>query len=84
MYHPSEFAGRDGHEFEFLELANMGTNTLNLSGLSFTDGIAFTFTNGTFLSPGDYLVLARNLSAFSLKLSQSNSCCFVIILKSFV
>ena len=66
MYHPPDFNLIDGNEFEFLELKNAGTNTLNLSGLRFT-GITFTFPNGTTLGPGQFLVLARNAAQFAAK-----------------
>jgi hypothetical protein len=36
-------------------------------GLSFTEGIAFTFTNGTTLAPGAFLVLARNAAQFAAR-----------------
>ena len=52
---------------EFLELKNTGTNTLDLSGLQFTDGLTFTFTNGTRLGPGAFVVLVRNAAAFAVK-----------------
>src|SRR5205823_4941351 len=67
MYHPPDIGTTNGDEFEFLELKNAGTNTLNLSGLTFTDGITFTFTNGTLLSPGQFCVLVHNPAAFAAK-----------------
>ena len=67
MYHPPSLGATNGDEFEFLELKNTGTNTLDLSGLQFTDGIAFAFTNGTRLAPGQFFVLARNPAAFAAK-----------------
>ena len=66
MYHPPDVGATDGDEYEFVELKNFGTNTLNLSGLNL-DGIAFTFTNGTLLAPGAYCVLVRNATAFASK-----------------
>jgi hypothetical protein len=67
MYNPPSVGVTSGDEFEFLELKNTGTNTLNLSGLTFTAGINFTFTNGTTLLPGAFFVLARNAAAFATK-----------------
>ena len=67
MFHPPEVGLTNGDNFEFLELKNTGTNTLNLSGLAFTGGIAFTFTNGTLLAPGAFFVLAKNAAAFAAK-----------------
>src|SRR5438045_5550370 len=40
MYHPPE---TNEAAFEFVELKNTGTNTLNLTGVGFTDGVVFTF-----------------------------------------
>jgi hypothetical protein len=66
MYNPPVLGAIDGDEFEFIELKNAGTNTLNLSGLTFS-GIGFTFTNGTTLEPGAFVVLVRNALTFSFK-----------------
>ncbi|HKX61044.1 MAG TPA: chitobiase/beta-hexosaminidase C-terminal domain-containing protein, partial [Verrucomicrobiae bacterium] len=65
MFNPPGLGLLDGDEFEFVELKNTGTNQLNLSGLTFSDGINFTFTNGTLLNPGAFFVLARNPAAFA-------------------
>jgi hypothetical protein len=66
MYNPPVVGAIDGDEFEFIELKNAGTNTLNLSGLNFS-GLAFTFTNGTTLAPGEFIVLVRNALTFAFK-----------------
>jgi hypothetical protein len=66
MYNPVGAALVDGDEFEFLELKNTGTNTLDLSGLRLT-GITFTFPNNTMLAPGGFFVLARNAAQFSAR-----------------
>ncbi len=65
MYNPTNSGGTSGDEFEFIELQNTGTNTLNLSGLTFSQGVSFTFTNGTQLTPGAFCVLVRNPIAFA-------------------
>jgi hypothetical protein len=67
MYNPPAFGAFVGNDLEFLELKNVGTNTLDLSGLTFSAGITFTFTNGTFLGAGQFFVLVRNASAFATK-----------------
>lgn len=67
MYNPPTWGGYLGDDLEFLELKNAGAGTLDLSGLSFTDGIAFTFTNGTRLLPGQFFVLGRNPGALAAK-----------------
>ena len=70
MYHPApglDVNGQavDGDEYEFFELKNAGTNTLNLGGMQFTAGITFVFINGTRLAPGQFFVLARNPARFT-------------------
>ena len=67
MYHPPVFGTNTSDDLEFLELKNIGTNLLDLSGLQFTDGLTFNFTNGTKLAPGAFFVLARHAAAFSAK-----------------
>ena len=60
LYHP-----RPDGEAEFIELLNISpTITLDLSGVSFTSGIRFTFASGTSLPPGARVVIAKNTSAF--------------------
>jgi len=67
MYNPSGTTNLDGDNFEFLEFKNSGTATLDLSGVSFSAGITFGFTNNTLLAPGQFFVLARNLAAFQTR-----------------
>ena len=64
MYHPLPSGAWTSDDLEFLELKNIGTNALNLAGLSFTAGISFTFPSGTLLGPGGFVVLVRNAAAF--------------------
>jgi hypothetical protein len=66
-YNPLTEGTTDGDEFEFLELRNLGSSALDLSGLRFTNGITFTFTNGMSLATGAYCVLIRNPAAFTSK-----------------
>src|SRR6185436_19870729 len=61
------FGAWSGDDLEFLEIKNIGTNTLNLGTLTFTAGITFTFTNGTRLGPGQTFVLVRNAAAFQTR-----------------
>ncbi len=52
---------------EFIELYNAGGGAVNLSGWQFTDGVAYTFPNGTTLGAGGYLVIAQNPAALQSK-----------------
>ena len=76
MYHPLEpspeeiAAGfTDDDDFEFIELQNQGDRTLALSGVSFVDGIDFSFTDSdvTTLAPGEFVVLVSNRAAFEFR-----------------
>jgi hypothetical protein len=67
MYDPPSEGGVDGAAFEFLELKNVGASTLNLAGLNFTAGIAFTFPGGTTLAPGAFFLLVRDPARFASK-----------------
>ncbi|MBM4002117.1 MAG: hypothetical protein FJ295_02355 [Planctomycetes bacterium] len=70
MYNPpAATAGEpvtDKENFEFIELRNIGPNTIDLTGVRFTAGISYDFSTASVrsLAPGQHLVLARNLSAF--------------------
>jgi hypothetical protein len=46
----------DGNAYEFLELLNAGSATIDLSGMHF-DGLTFQFSQGTLLAPGATVVL---------------------------
>jgi hypothetical protein len=61
MYHPEA----DPNE-EFIELKNIGTETINLNLAKFTNGIDFTFPDID-LAPGAYIVIVRNLTAFTAR-----------------
>lgn len=64
MYNPAPLEELDGQELEFIELKNVGTETLDLSGVRFTNGVLFTYPNGKTLAPGEFSVLAKNAAAF--------------------
>lgn len=49
---------------EFIELYNPDTNPRNLSGMSFTDGLCFSFPSNTILNGGDYLIIAHDASVY--------------------
>jgi hypothetical protein len=60
MYNPPE------PNEEFIELKNIGSETINLNLVSFTDGINFTFPNVE-LAAGQYTVVVRNRSVFEAR-----------------
>ena len=59
-YNPTDLGAISGDELEFLELKNIGSANIDLGGCTFTNGITYTFPNGTFLAPGGFYVLARD------------------------
>ena len=65
-YNPPAAGGIDGDEFEFIELKNSSTNTLDLSGLSFR-GVGYSFPNGAKLAPGAFWLLTRNANEFAAR-----------------
>lgn len=65
-YHPTDQDLLDSKDLEFIELKNTGNSTLDLSGLEFSEGIFFTFPEGTTIAPNSYLIVASNIDTFSL------------------
>jgi len=65
MYHPPGTTNLSGDEFEFVELKNVTSKNLELSGLQFTNGISYTFPVGSFVAPGHFVVLVSNPAAFT-------------------
>ena len=66
-YHPLANGATSGDEYEFLELKNTSANTMDLSGLSFTAGLTYSFPTGTTLAPGAFYVLVRNAPQFAAR-----------------
>lgn len=73
MYHPLPAQGGElGHgwtndDFQFIEIQNVGSQTVGLAGTKFTDGITFDFTDGgvSSLAPGEFAVVVKNIAAFT-------------------
>ncbi len=56
----------DGDVFEFVELENISNSPVDLSEVSFTEGIQFDFalSNVTMLMPGERVLVVKNQAAF--------------------
>ncbi len=70
MYHPRTIDPNDlfdDDDYEFIEVKNIGDETLSLEGIEFTRGIEFAFDDGSVhsLAPGEIVVVVKNLRAFS-------------------
>ncbi|MGE5607782.1 MAG: lamin tail domain-containing protein [Bacillota bacterium] len=66
MYNPAAPATGPylAQDYEFIELQNTGSASLDLTGVGFTTGVSFTFPDGTHLAPGQRAVLVKNKDAF--------------------
>ena len=51
-------------DFEFIELHNLGSQVVELTGVRFTKGVDFDFPNGAMLAPGGFVVVVKKLAAF--------------------
>ena len=60
-YNPSGAQGSD-NDYEFMELYNTGTEAVDMSGWSFTQGVNHTFADGTTLAAGAYTVSYTHLT----------------------
>lgn len=54
-------------DFEFIELVNTGSETLDLGGAQFIDGVTMTFGAGIDLMAGERLLVVANQAAFELR-----------------
>jgi regulation of enolase protein 1 (concanavalin A-like superfamily) len=72
MYKP--ISGNDADQY--VELFNKGTNTVDLTGWQFVDGISFAIPFGTTIAPGAFVVVAANATNLFAKypnLSSANT-----------
>jgi hypothetical protein len=76
MYHPAdpstpEEAGYEDNDFEFIELANISNQTIDLSGVTLADAVTFSFNNAPVtlrtLVPGGRVLVVANTSAFAAR-----------------
>ncbi|MFC1636482.1 CotH kinase family protein, partial [Planctomycetota bacterium] len=66
MYHPMAQSDIGEPNEEFIELANIGTETVNLNLVRFTNGIDFTFPSLE-LAPGEFVVVVQDINAFEVQ-----------------
>ncbi|MHC4676436.1 MAG: lamin tail domain-containing protein, partial [Planctomycetota bacterium] len=63
MYHPRYTGNIQDPNEEYIELKNIGKNTLNINLVRFTEGIDFTFPNMD-LDPNEHVVVVKNRTVF--------------------
>ena len=68
-------AANDASDFEFIEMQNVSTDMIDLTGMHFTEGIDFdfTFSEVTTLAPGELVLLVRNRAAFEARYGTAHS-----------
>lgn len=73
MYSPADYMGNNGTEFEFIELKNIGSTAVDMSGLRIVDAVDFTFAPGTTIEPQAFFVIAANAALFQQKYERAPS-----------
>jgi hypothetical protein len=66
MYHPMDTSNPNDPNTEYIELKNIGANTINLNLVKFDKGIDFTFGPNT-LTASQYILIVKNKNAFEAK-----------------
>ena len=66
MYHPSDTGRPDDPNSEYIELTNIGTETIGLELVQFSNGIVFTFPSIE-LAGGDYCLVVKDVAAFEAR-----------------
>jgi hypothetical protein len=69
MYHPLETNDSSEPNTEYIELKNVGSQTINLNLVKFTEGIDFTFADAN-LAPNKYILVVRDPNIFIAKYGQ--------------
>ena len=64
MYHPQDTNDPNDPNTEFIELKNIGSSTLNLNLVRFTNGVDFTFPDDIDVPAGGYVVVVKDQNAF--------------------
>lgn len=67
MYDPPAGGAYAASDYEYLELRNIGTETLALDGVTFDKGLTFTFPAGATMAPGARVLLVKNQDAFAAR-----------------
>jgi hypothetical protein len=70
MYHPADTGNPADPDTEFIELTNIGSESINLNLVRFTNGVAFTFPSFN-LVPGGYCLVVKDIAAFQAKYGAS-------------
>lgn len=73
MYNPPEPSGAElavsaeNDDYEFIELKNVSSSAIDLTGVRFTKGVDFDFPDGTMLEAGARILAVKNITAFEAR-----------------
>lgn len=67
MYHPLTDTVKVSADYEFIELTHFGGAALDISGVSFSNGITYTFAAGTMIGANESLVIAADPVTFAAR-----------------
>ncbi len=70
MFHPANTGNPADPNTEYIELINIGSESINLNLVRFTNGIDFTFPSFA-LAPGGYCLVVKDTAAFRARYSAS-------------
>lgn len=56
---------KEGEVYEFIEMFNPSVDVLDISGYHFSEGIEFTFPQGSSIAPGEFLLLAKDKALYA-------------------
>lgn len=65
MYNPAPGSALDEQEYEFIEIANIGSSAVDVSGYSFNQGIFYTFPANSTIDANQRILLVRSQVSFS-------------------
>ncbi len=68
MYHPANAGDPNDPNTEYIELTNIGAQTINLNLVQFSNGVDFTFGNYE-LASGGYCLVVKDVAAFQARYS---------------
>ncbi len=61
-----------GENLEFLELTNISSETIDLTGVRFTEGITFAFGDNTRLAPGGRILVVHDRTTFETEFGEGH------------
>lgn len=67
MYQPASGGPYSSSQYEYIELRNIGSTPLDLTGVRIADGVEFTFPQGYTLAAGQYALVVANAAAFAYR-----------------